>query len=153
MTPDHGRDPLHHSRLANARNADLCTPARAGVARAGVARESGMRESEMRERARRRATSIHRVAIGAAIACLAILPGCYVHTVIPLDQNLDRTELGAKEGRASTQGVLWLFAWGDGGTQAAARDGEITVVNHADREVYVVLGGLYSRLTTIVYGD
>ncbi|MCP4004228.1 MAG: hypothetical protein GY725_08540 [bacterium] len=87
-----------------------------------------------------------------ALALFA-LPGCYVHTVLPLDRNLDRTHLGSKIGKASTQGVLWAVVWGDAGTQAAAEAGSLTTINHADQEIFVLLGGVYSRVTTVVYGD
>ncbi|HAR46383.1 MAG TPA: hypothetical protein DCS05_09515, partial [Nitrospiraceae bacterium] len=47
----------------------------------------------------------------------------------------------------------WLVAWGDAGTAAAARDGNITTVNHMDREAFSILFGLYTKTTTVVYGD
>ncbi len=56
-------------------------------------------------------------------------------------------------GRASAEGWFWLFAWGDAGIQAAARNGKLTTILHADRELLVVLGGAYVRVTTIVYGE
>jgi hypothetical protein len=49
--------------------------------------------------------------------------------------------------------VLGLFAWGDAGTQAAARNGGIQTLNHADSEVFVILGFVYARTRTVVYGD
>jgi hypothetical protein len=49
--------------------------------------------------------------------------------------------------------VLWLIAWGDAGTAAAAKQGGLTTVNHMDRETLFVLFGLYSKSTTIVYGE
>ena len=79
--------------------------------------------------------------------------GCYINAKVPLDTNLDRTQLGDKVGRSSVTGVFWLFAWGDGGIQAAAIDGELTTIHHADLEIYLILLGLYVRRTTIVYGE
>ena len=67
--------------------------------------------------------------------------------------DLDRTELGTKVGRANNYSVLWLVAWGDGSYAEAAHNGEITVLRHADVEVFSVLFGLYVRRTVIVYGD
>lgn len=81
------------------------------------------------------------------------LTGCYVHAVLPMDRDLDRTELGGKVGRASTQSVLWAVVWGDAGTQAAAAEGDLRTINHADQEIFVLLGGIYARVTTVVYGD
>lgn len=92
------------------------------------------------------------------IFCLAIavllLQGCaYSHIQGPLDTNFENTVLGPKIGRAHTQCVLWLFAWGDSGTQAAARAGGITTITHADFEYTFYLFGIYSRISTVVYGE
>ena len=90
----------------------------------------------------------------AAIAASCLLSGClYSDVAIPLDTNLDETRLGQKVGRAQVQSLLWLFAWGDSGMQAAAKEGGITTLRHADQESLVVLFGLYFRQTTVVYGD
>jgi hypothetical protein len=81
-------------------------------------------------------------------------PGCiYMKVQRPHDKNFDRTELGTKVGKSELKSVLWLFAWGDAGTKAAADDGEITVITHCDVEYYTILLGLYGRITTVVYGD
>ena len=83
-----------------------------------------------------------------------LLSGClFAKIKVPYDTDLDRTMMGAKQGEAHMYSVLWLFAWGDAGTSAAARNGEISTVNHMDREVFSILFGLYTRNTTIVYGD
>lgn len=85
---------------------------------------------------------------------LMLLPSCaFTNTVIPLDTDVENTELGSKVGEASNQGVLWLVAWGDAGMQAAAENGGIKTLMHADRRVLSVLFGLYTRTTTIVYGN
>lgn len=89
-----------------------------------------------------------------ALLALCALTGClFFHVTTPLDRDLDRTELGSKVGRSQAQSVLGLFAWGDAGTQAAAREGGITILRHADAEVLSVLGLVYVRERTIVYGD
>ena len=83
-----------------------------------------------------------------------VMSGCaYTKTQMPLDKNYDMTELGTKIGRASNYSLLFLFAWGDAGSNAAAKDGGIKVIKHADRELFSVLFGLYTRNTTVVYGD
>lgn len=97
-----------------------------------------------------------RRAAGQALFALALLltPSCvYSRVKIPLDVDLDRTELGAKTGEASSQSLLWLVAWGDSGMQAAAQNGGLETLNHADQKVFSILFGLYSRQTTVVYGD
>ncbi|MEE9127373.1 MAG: TRL domain-containing protein, partial [Planctomycetota bacterium] len=67
---------------------------------------------------------MRRCLAGALAAFLLLLPGClYAKVTVPLDTDLQETNLGDKTGKSLFQSVLWLFAWGDAGTQAAARDG------------------------------
>lgn len=83
-----------------------------------------------------------------------MLWGCvYTKVTIPLDEDVWETKLGSKVGKSSTHAVLWLVAWGDAGTLAAARQGNITVVQHMDMGVESYFFGVYSRRDTIVYGD
>lgn len=77
----------------------------------------------------------------------------YVDIKTPYDNNLDNTELGSKKGIAQAYSVLWLVTWGDASYAAAAKNGGITVLRHADQEVQQVLFGLYSRYRIVVYGD
>jgi len=85
---------------------------------------------------------------------LALLPGCiYGNFGSPLDTDLHGTELGAKRGESSAHSILWLVAWGDAGSKAAAVDGGITTLRHMDRWTLIILFGVYYRETTIVYGD
>jgi hypothetical protein len=89
-----------------------------------------------------------------ALAAVFLLGGCvYTHVVTPFDTDLNKTVLGQKQGKASMESVLWLIAWGDAGTASAAKQGGITTVNHMDREFLNVIFGLYTKTTTIVYGD
>jgi len=83
-----------------------------------------------------------------------LLAGCvYSNVTAPLDINVDQTTIGSKKGEASVHIVAWLFAWGDSGVEAAAANGDLTVIRHLDVERQLVLFGLYSRITTIAYGD
>lgn len=92
-----------------------------------------------------------RIVFGAVLVLAA--SSCVLTNVkIPLDVDLDRTELGDKLGEASSQSVLWAVAWGDAGVQAAAQEGGITTITHADTKVFSVLFGLYVKQTTVVYG-
>lgn len=85
---------------------------------------------------------------------LMMLSGCaYVNVKSPLDEDLDRTTLGEKIGVAEARSVLWLFAWGDASYAAAAADGGITTMRHADQEIFNILFGLYTRWRVVVYGD
>jgi hypothetical protein len=77
----------------------------------------------------------------------------YVNVKTPYDSNLDQTELGAKKGVSQAYSVLWLFTWGDASYATAAKNGDITVMRHADQEVQQVLFGLYTRWRIVVYGD
>jgi len=63
------------------------------------------------------------------------------------------TDLGHRTGSASTVSVLGLFAFGDNSIQAAARDGGVRVVKHADYEFTNVLFGIFTKTTVYVYGD
>ena len=79
-----------------------------------------------------------------------ILPG-----LLDTYEKLDRVRLKmAKdfEKLFVDEGFL-MVAWGDAGTRAAAENGEIEVIKYADRGIFVILFGLYSNLTTVVYGD
>lgn len=89
---------------------------------------------------------------------LLILPmlsgGClYSHVRHPLDTDLQDTQLGARRGEATARSILWLVAWGDAGTQAAAENGQIKTLRHMDTEILFIFFGLYASTTTIVYGD
>jgi len=97
-------------------------------------------------------TSIYRRAC-FYLLLLALSSCAYVHTRSPYDDTLDNTEIGSKLGRSSNHSLLWLVAWGDGSYAAAARDGNIKVMKHADVEVVSVLMGAYVKRTILVYGD
>ncbi len=87
------------------------------------------------------------------LAVLA-LPGCfYTNIREPLDLDLQQTRLGAKRGESSNRQILGLVAWGDASTQAAAANGGITTLNHADSEFFSILWFVYGSQTTVVYGD
>ena len=92
--------------------------------------------------------------IGITILSVFFISGClYMKVKGPFDTDLNQTTLGDKIGKAHSQSILWLVAWGDAGTAAAAKEGGITTVNHMDVEVFSILFGLYLRTTTIVYGN
>lgn len=91
--------------------------------------------------------------LAALLAVFLTCSGCYLHIVSPLDTDVNNTVLGEKTGEASLYSVLWLVAWGDAGTAAAAQNGNISVINHMDRERFTVLWGAWYKETTLVYGD
>lgn len=72
------------------------------------------------------------------------------------DSNLNASMEGrklVKRGVACSQDILKLVAWGDGTQAAAARQGGITEVVGLDFENTAILGFVYSRNCTIVYGS
>lgn len=96
----------------------------------------------------------HTMMVLIVAGALLIVSGCaFVNVKSPMDVDLDRTTLGEKTGVSEARSVLWLIAWGDASYAAAAADGGITTMRHADQEVFTVLFGLYSRWRVVVYGD
>jgi len=96
---------------------------------------------------------LHHSLAALPIVLMTLGSGCaYLHTQRPLSVNFNKTEVGTKEGRASSYSILWLVAWGDAGTKAAAQNGHITVLEAEDTEVLAVLLGCYTRMTTVAYG-
>ncbi len=94
-----------------------------------------------------------RILVVSMLAMVLFLNGClFIHVKSPLDTNLDKTVLGNKIGKSSYQSILWLVAWGDAGTAAAAKNGGITELNHMDIEYFTIFFGTYYKATTIVYG-
>jgi len=76
-----------------------------------------------------------------------------IHIKRPLDIDLQETKVGTKTGASHWQAVLGLVAWGDGGVHAAARNGGLSVIYHADEEILAILFFVYFRNKTIVYGE
>jgi hypothetical protein len=94
------------------------------------------------------------IMVVAMSTLLCLFAGCaYVDIKTPYDTNLDRTELGTKRGTAEAYSLFWLVAWGDASYATAARNGNITVLRHADQEVKQIFFGLYTRWRVVVYGD
>jgi len=88
------------------------------------------------------------------ISLSIMFSGCvYLDVQTPLDKNYDKTDLDTKIGKADAKMVMGLFAWGDAGTKAAADNGGIKIIKHADTELFQIFFGLYSKRTTVVYGD
>ena len=84
-----------------------------------------------------------------------VVPGhgvVYSNFSSPLDINFDKTDLGTKQGEASTTSFFGIVTIGDCSTHEAAKNGNIQTIKHADYKYFNVLG-IYSKYTTIVYGD
>ena len=99
----------------------------------------------------------------AVIAAMGILvTGCGVAASGPIVAPLTLDQQGpvavgdvnaspTLEGRATAQGFV-VFSMGDASIKAAMEDGGITRIHHVDSEMVNILG-LYSKYTTIVYGE
>ena len=98
------------------------------------------------------------------LICAPVLSGCiqaplvpptgsvYSGFIVPLDLDFENTDLGSKTGKSESTSILGLVAWGDASSAAAARNGGISNLKHADYEYFHVLG-VYQRYRTVVYGD
>ncbi len=101
------------------------------------------------------------------LLCVVLLYGCaalYIAPVVPpqggmfsfisapLDTNVSDTEIGSKTGSSSAHSLLGMIAFGDCSIDAASREGRLTKINHADYKFVNVLG-VYTRFTTVVYGE
>ena len=97
---------------------------------------------------------LSRTFTGLLLGLSLLMPSCvYGNFGHPLDTDVNNTELGDKRGESKMQSVAWLVAWGDSGSAAAARNGDIKVIRHMDQHTMYILFGLYFENTTIVYGD
>ena len=93
------------------------------------------------------------VRLAAVVALSSLLGGCiYQDVVVPLDRDLDRTQLGTLRGESTARTWFGAVQLGDAGVQAAAEDGGLSVLYHADQRFFNVLG-VYQERTTIVYGE
>jgi len=91
----------------------------------------------------------------AGYVCGVVKPGVgtlYSDYTAPLDVDSDPATMPAKEGTATTECILGLVLTGDAGLKTAAKNGEITRIHSADYHLKNILG-IYSKFTTIVYGE
>ena len=76
-----------------------------------------------------------------------------IFTSVEWGTQVPEDTVGSKTGTASCTSLFGLFATGDASVQAAAADGNITLLKHADQRILAILGLVYYRQTTVVYGD
>ena len=73
-------------------------------------------------------------------------------SVVPLAATSNN--VGSKCGTATETRILGLFPFkGDHGIEAAAKNGGIKKISHVDVERFNVLGYIYTKTTTRVYGE
>jgi len=92
-------------------------------------------------------------ALLTAAACLNLCGCIYSNVQVPMSSEFRNTQTVTKAGAATTRSVAWLVAWGDAGLQTAAKNGQLTSLEYADRAFVNVLFGLYMSNTTVVYGN
>lgn len=93
------------------------------------------------------------LALGCAVTAPVVPPPALIQNYqAPLDLDHQETSRGEKRGVSAVQNVLGIVSWGDASIRAAAEQGGITTIESADYEFFGVLG-VYSRYTTVVYGD
>lgn len=96
-------------------------------------------------------------ALGPVAGCIrapVVPPTALVYTDFqaPLDVSVQDTPTGGRKGRASVVSILGLVSYGDASIEAAAQEGGIRLIEHADYEYFNVLG-IYQRYTTVVRGE
>lgn len=109
-------------------------------------------------------SSVSILSVSILAAMVLSLTGCLVAPFVPpsgmafsqfdapLDVDFQNTDMsGVKKGTADTTSILGLFAFGDASSQAAAQNGGITKIVHADYEYFNILG-IVQKTTVIVYG-
>ena len=87
----------------------------------------------------------------AALVC-GMMSVASCTTVAPMAATSNN--VGAKCGTATETRILGVFPFaGDHGIDAAAKNGGIKKISHVDVETYSILGYLYTKTTTKVYGE
>lgn len=84
-----------------------------------------------------------------------VVPGMgwlYAEYTAPLDHDVEMTKYSMKRGEASTENVLGWVVTGDASIQQAAINGQIREISYMDYRFKNILG-IYSKFTTIVYGE
>lgn len=80
--------------------------------------------------------------------------GCiYSNFRMPVSRDFRNTNKVCRSGKATARSIAWIAAWGDGGLQAAAEEGDLKTLEYVDAQYINVFFGLYMSRTTIVYGE
>ncbi len=91
-------------------------------------------------------------------ACIVLVSGCgalytNVKTPMPTLEMQINADDQAKVGTASATAYFWVVVVGDCSVASAMKDGGITKIHHVDTDINTILGGLYGKFTTVVYGE
>ncbi|RME46861.1 MAG: hypothetical protein D6795_14870 [Deltaproteobacteria bacterium] len=85
---------------------------------------------------------------------LLMLPGClYVNIGNPVPMTIDNGVKAAKVGEACQTMLLGLIFTGDATVDAAKKAGGITKVHNVDTKMERILGSIYAKQCTLVYGE
>jgi hypothetical protein len=87
-----------------------------------------------------------------------LLSGCaalYTDIKTPLPPLCTNTDAqnSTHVGKASCASYVWIVALGDCSVQAAMQNGGISKVHHVDSEINSYFLGIYTKFTTVVYGE
>lgn len=101
-----------------------------------------------------RQTVVYLMGVGLLLSLLLMTSGClYTHIRVPGSMVTRGTPVVDKEGTSECTSILWLFAWGDAGIQAAAKQGGLKKMSYADKTFQNIFFGLYFTEKTVVYGE
>lgn len=92
-------------------------------------------------------------AAGCVVAPFRPPMGAFTNVRAPLSLEYASTPMqNVKTGAASSYSILGLAAWGDISLAAAARQGGLKTIHHADYD-YLNVFGIYQKTTLLVYGE
>ena len=91
------------------------------------------------------------------VVSASIFTSCAVADVAMFDfstrpQTATGNTLGTKVGTSSKAVLFGIAGWGDGGIDAAAKNGGIKKISHVDVKRSTIMG-VWNQSTTIVYGE
>jgi len=79
------------------------------------------------------------------------IAGVFSDVSAPMDITFRETKIGPSQGKSKSTSIASLFAFGDASIGAAAREGNLVEVTHADYQYTNVLG-IYTQFQTIAWG-
>ncbi len=59
----------------------------------------------------------------------------------------------SRVGEACSSSILGLVAFGNGGIEAAAQNGEIKTITSVDQRIFMVVGPVFTKRCTVVRGN
>lgn len=93
------------------------------------------------------------LAAGCVVAPFRPPMGAFTSVRAPLSLEYAGTPMrDVKVGTVESYSILGLVAWGDIGLAAAAKQGGLKTIHHADYD-YLNIFGIYQRTTLLVYGE